>query len=311
MGRLLHGAGWGWCAAALVILLLRWVDRTGPVPTIQALLPVSGWSLLVLLPAAVVGRTWRLAAASALLVIPYAVLAAPWVTGAPLRYAEADLVVVSANLLYGRADLAEVEAAVREHEADALVLLEVDPAAAATVAGGPLGELLPHASGGARSDAGGTLVLTADPHQPLEPPQGTPFDQVPVRVSSPTLGEWTLLGAHPFPPLPLDSGRWRADLRILTDWRAGQPDELPLVIAGDLNASASHPALRQVADGMADAHEVVGAGWVRTWAPAGRWVPGFVHLDHVLVRDLTVVDAGATELTGSDHDLVWARFRLG
>ena len=48
-----------------------------------------------------------------------------------------------------------------------------------------------------------------------------------------------------------------------------QPDGIPLVLAGDFNASADHPGYRQVADGLVDAHRAVGAGWVRTW-PLGR-----------------------------------------
>ena len=46
---------------------------------------------------------------------------------------------------------------------------------------------------------------------------------------------------------------------------------------------------------------------MKTWAEWDHTEPGFVQIDHVLVRGLDVVEAGAWEILGSDHLAVWAR----
>ncbi len=81
-------------------------------------------------------------------------------------------------------------------------------------------------------------------------------------------------------------------------------------MAGDFNASQSHPEFRAMLDGLTDAHRATGGGWVRTW-PQGRRIPPFVQLDHVLGRGVTPVDAGVTAVRGTDHAAVWATMTLG
>lgn len=304
-GRVL---GWLWLAVVAALLVLRFVDLTGPVPMVQSGLPLAGLSLVLLVLIAVLARSWVLGFSAALLGVPFAVLALPWWTGDSEAHRDDDVVVLTANLLYGRAELAEVEEQVERLGVDALVLLEVTEAGERQLAGTGIGELLPHRSGTVREDAGGTLVLTADPHTVLEDPPRSAFEQVPVRVES-AAGEWTLLAAHPHPPQVTTSQQWREDLGWLSLWTQNQSEDVPLVVAGDFNASQAHPAFREVAAGMDDAHRLVGDGWVRSW-PVDGPVPRFVQLDHVLSRGVTVVDAGTTDLDGSDHRSVWARLRL-
>jgi endonuclease/exonuclease/phosphatase (EEP) superfamily protein YafD len=99
-------------------------------------------------------------------------------------------------------------------------------------------------------------------------------------------------------------------LADLEAWRERQSDDLPLVMAGDFNASESHPGFRQVAETTTDAHRAAGQGWVRTWPRGRRLVPEFIQLDHVLVRRLGVVDAGVVHLPDTDHAAVWARLSV-
>nr|WP_281496876.1 endonuclease/exonuclease/phosphatase family protein [Ornithinimicrobium sp. F0845] len=204
--------------------------------------------------------------------------------------------------------MAEIVALVRQYDVDALVLLEATARTGDQVAHGSLSDLLPHVSGQVREDAGGTLVLTAEPHVELpDPPAGT-FTQVAVRVQGAGGdADWTLVAVHPAPPLLTTSDRWRDDLAALQAWVEGHR-EGRLVLAGDFNASQGHPAFRALSDGMVDAHREAGAGWVRTW-PMGSPVPPFIQLDHVLARGFAVQDAGVADLTGSDHRAVWARLR--
>jgi hypothetical protein len=104
---------------------------------------------------------------------------------------------------------------------------------------------------------------------------------------------------HPMPPTDPNLGFWRSALDGLATWAHSQPDGIPLVLAGDFNASADHPGYRQVADGLVDAHRAVGAGWVRTWPLGRRWLPPFVQIDHIRARGLTVTGAGSEVIAGA------------
>jgi endonuclease/exonuclease/phosphatase (EEP) superfamily protein YafD len=295
-----------WWLAAACSLALRWVDGGVLVVAVQCALPVAGASLVLLLAAALWARRWLLTVMTAALLVPMVGLAWPWWVQPELRApSQDDTVVMTSNLLFGAGDLATVEQAVRQHEVDALVLLEVTPASLAAIEDSSLAEALPHRSGGARLDAGGTVVLTAQPHAAVSEGPDFFFDQVVVRVEPESAGgrPWLLFGAHPVPPtLP----QWSAELEALGAWQRAQPRQVPLVMAGDFNASSAHPALRRLQGGLTDAQRRTAPGWVRTW-PRGRLIPAFVQLDHVFVRGWDVVDAGQLGIPGSDHDAVWAR----
>lgn len=296
-----------WWLAVLALFALRWAD-TGAVAVValQCALPVAGASLTLLLAIAMFARRWVIAAMTALLIVPMVWLASPWwfqeqggvVVGARIN-------VMSVNMLYGRADLAALEDAVRERRVDALVLLEITPDAVDRLDASDIPQALPHRSGQARTDAGGTMVLTAMPHQPVADVPDLVFDQVAVEVQGSDGGPdapWLLFGAHPAPPtLP----QWRGDLAALTTWAGRADPQMPLVMAGDFNASSGHPAFRELEADLTDAHRATAAGWVRTW-PSQSVVPAFVQLDHVLASGLQVIDAGTMPIPGSDHDAVWA-----
>src|SRR4029078_9107392 len=107
---------------------------------------------------------------------------------------------------------------------------------------------------------------------------------------------------------------WHQDLDRIHDWQLAQPADQPLLLAGDFNASHSHPAFPTMLDrltaapshpacgtmldGLTDPHRATGGGWVRTW-PQGRRIPPFVQLDHVLGRGVTAVDARLTAVPGA------------
>lgn len=297
--------GGRWLTAWLVVLVcwtaLRWADAPGPAPIAQALLVPVALTLPVLLGVALVRRHWWVAAASLVLGVFLGYVAAPWFGGPRPGRVDGDLVVAAANLQFGAGDLGDVEDLVREQGVDVLVLLEASAATDERLAGSWLEEQLPHRSGVSAEDAGGTLVLTRQPHERLAAPGDTDFDQVVVSVDG-----VTVVGAHTSPPLMLSSARWRTELSLLEQWLSRV--EGPLVVAGDLNASTGHPALRDLmsTNGLLDAHQVGGRGWVRSWH-VGSVVPGFVHIDHVLVRGRPVADAGTARVARTDHLAVWAR----
>lgn len=91
------------------------------------------------------------------------------------------------------------------------------------------------------------------------------------------------------------------------DRRVDQPSQLrfvtglfrsvegPAVLMGDLNVLRDHPILRElVSEGAVDA----------TVGFPGADAPG--RIDHVFVRGLVPVSAGAVNLGASDHPLIWA-----
>ncbi|MGB3187016.1 MAG: endonuclease/exonuclease/phosphatase family protein [Ornithinimicrobium sp.] len=306
MRRAVGVVGAIWLFSAACLLGLRWVDGGVLVVALQCGLPMVGVSLVLLLAVAAIARRWILALATAALLVPMVVLAWPWWLQPDLEPpGEGDIVVLASNLLFGNGDIGMVDQQVRGLDVDALVLLEITPQALQRVEASGIPDALPHRSGAARADAGGTMVFTAAPHESVSDAPNLLFDQVVVQVQP--QGEetepWLLFGAHPVPPtLP----QWSSDLAALHEWEQAQPPSARIVMAGDFNASSGHPAFRRLTEDLTDARRRTAPGWVRTW-PRESVIPAFVQLDHVLVRGTEVIDAGQVRIPGSDHDAVWAR----
>ncbi len=293
----------------LVLVVLRWVDHAAVVPVLQAFFPVAGVVAALLLLVLVLAREWPLAGLASVLLVPFAVLAVAPLVPRTVPAGPDDLVVMSLNLQLGRADTPTVLELVAQRHVDVLVLQEVTAAADRRLERAGIDALLPHAIGQTRESPGGTMVHS---HRPLTEVEGgtepSAFHQPVVRVQT-LAGPVVLRAAHPVPPLPASWERWRHELAALERWRARQPADVPVLLVGDFNASHAHPAFRQVADTMTDAHRAAGRGWVRTW-PRESTLPPFIQLDHVLVRGTGVVDAGVSVVPDTDHAAVWARLSL-
>ena len=294
---------------------LRWIDaaRPGPLAALQSLTPWLVAPLVLVLALAAAARHWRVAmVATALLCVHGALLAPWWIADDPaITVNGPPLTVMAANLQYGLGDAATVVGAVRDLDADVVVLIEATAGGQAALRRAGLDRLLPHVVGRTREDAGGMLIRSRHPFGDGGPPQvpALAFDTLAARVQAPG-GDVLVLGAHPVPPWPLSTVRWHAEVAMLVGWSAQAPRDVPLVVAGDLNGTGDHPVIRRFARaGMADAHEVAGAGRPLTWSRDGGLIPPLLHLDHVLARDLHPVAAGAVDVPGSDHAAVWARLR--
>ena len=87
-------------------------------------------------------------------------------------------------------------------------------------------------------------------------------------------------------------------------------ETLPLIAAGDYNATIWHQELRELLDtGLTDAAEHVGKGLATTWKGAPILE---TPIDHVLVSDeVTVLDVHVGEGRGSDHRPVIADLAVG
>ncbi|WP_052593766.1 endonuclease/exonuclease/phosphatase family protein [Luteipulveratus mongoliensis] len=304
-----------WAVMALLVVagigvFLRWYDGTGRVPVAQSVFPVFGLLAFMLVIATAVMRERRLVVVALVIALLPAILAFRAMRSDTVAAGPRDEVVMASNMEYGAADPATIVATVRERKVTSLVLVEVTPEGWRRLRVAGLGKLLPNMVGTPRAGADGTVICSSRRLKALESAHVPPrFDQPVAEVQAPG-GRYVLRAAHPYPPVPDLVHGWHDQLGELATWRAKQPRDVPLVIAGDFNASSAHPAFRHAAETMTDAHRATGSGWVRTW-PRDRRTPPFVQIDHVLVRKLGVVDAGVVSVPDTDHAAIWARLRIG
>ncbi len=307
-------------AAVLALLALgtalRWVNSPTPalLPALQAIGPlvVPPTAALLLVTAATTRRRRTAIAAGVLLAVHVGLLAPSWIPGpqrAVAGAADDPLVVMSSNLRYGTAETRAVADAVRRQDVDVLVVLELTSAAHDRLRVIGIGRQLPYVLGATREDAGGAAVFSRYPvtrsSGGLTPPSLL-YETPAATVQTPD-GPVVVLAAHPVPPMLRQTRRWHRELTALSAWAAETPSDLPLVLAGDFNATTAHPALRRLgAAGLRNAHLEAGGGPVATWPRFDSGWPAWLHIDHVYVRGLHITGAGTTRIPGSDHDAVWA-----
>lgn len=203
------------------------------------------------------------------------------------------------NLLYGNeANANRFLAALGETPPDVLVLSEVTPEWLRVVqAALPAHQL---ACGTTSDGPFGIALLTTLPYQAAAVfPGGYPWAPgVQARVQGP-FGWVTVFGLHP--PRPGD-GRHNFErdhaLRALGK-RVNQGSE-PVLVLGDLNATATNPALGEFAR-HAELRSAAGWRWLPSWPTYWPW-PLRIAIDHVLVsRDLAVAELRQSAEFGSDH----------
>lgn len=144
------------------------------------------------------------------------------------------------------------------------------------------------------------------------------FGDIPMPVRE---GTWAFLevngrilrvvGMHlvnPILALPWRSVRQRTDqLEALFAWTSSADDDVPLVVAGDMNASPAWPAykkLRQRWDDLVVLQaEKSGAAAERTWGWRPGW-PRLLRIDHVFGQRVTATSVAVEPVRGSDHHAV-------
>lgn len=306
---------WAVLALFAVGFPAQWIDATVPpmLPVLQtvstSLAPVPAFVLLL----AALSRRWRVAAAALMLTVVQCMTLVPWwVAGDRVVAATGDdLVVMAANLQYGRGDPDAVVSHVRGLDVDVLALSEVTPDARDALVAAGLTRDLPHVVDEARVGAGGGMILSRHPlSTDVAPAVPSATYATPAAMVSSPAGEVLVVAAHPVPPWPGDTSLWHAELAAVASWAAAVPDATPLVIAGDLNATLDHPVLRRFGgSGLRDAHREIGHGPVVTFPRTlrgGVTVPPMFQIDHVLSRGVGIADAGTLGIPGSDHAAVWA-----
>ena len=276
------------------------VERGSALLLLVGALPLSLLPAYGVLALAAALRRWRVAAAAAALVAAHLLVVAPAVLAddAPAVPDDAPrLRVVTANLFVLNPEPAAAGRALRALQPDVLVVPELSAEGLAGLRDSGLLEDLPHAVAelGAREETVGLFSRLPLRDPATRSAAGRELPRATVRVGGTDV---RLLAAHPLPPVSVLQDLWRRSLADLA--REVSEVDLPVVVAGDLNADRDHAAFRALLDvGLRDAHDVLGRGLARTW-PSGLPV---LHLDHVLVRGaaLVPVDVREVPVPGSDH----------
>lgn len=207
--------------------------------------------------------------------------------------------VLSLNVLHGAADPEQIAALARS--ADLVVLLEVEPSTDETLDRYGWSEQFPYALGAGDRGVNGSSVYSRFPLSESELLPETTFQQWITTVAVPELGPVRVMGVHPCNPY-CGMTRYGSEHRLIRRIAAEQPQDRPLIIAGDFNAVDDHGAIQELrADGLRSATDVAGAGWLPTY-PANRRFPPLIPIDHVMINDrLTATEVRTVEVADTDH----------
>jgi endonuclease/exonuclease/phosphatase (EEP) superfamily protein YafD len=220
-----------------------------------------------------------------------------------------DLVILTANVLHGRADTGELAALIAREVPHFVVLPE---------AGGdfrdklmPLVDALGYRSWVSTApgvpDGPSVVLLVADRAGDVQVRPATGMRLPHLEATGGILGERRFLAVHT--TAPMGRGRtawWHAELELIGRWcRAA----VPPIVVGDLNATLDHAALRSAMGACRSAAEGTGRGLVGTFpSMLPRWLG--IQIDHVLVPAGSVTTRFTVlDLAGTDHRAVLAGVR--
>ncbi|KAA1424591.1 hypothetical protein FE697_001295 [Mumia zhuanghuii] len=319
MHTVLRLAARGLPVALAVALAMRWLDVTarGTVPAVQALAPL--WVVLTALGVVtvMVVRRWRVLAWYAPAALLAAYVAATTLTHAggavDSRTPGRDFTLASLNADYGEADPAAVVRLVDERRVDALVLLEADADYLAALDAAGMQRLMPfRVHSGRDNPVAGSMILAGEPLAAvIAPAEPGPYEFEQPAADLVVGNRLVRIRAvHPWPPILGGASAWRRQLDHLRIWAGSQPEGVPVVLAGDFNASADHPVFRRLSDGFIDAVDAAGPRLAPTWPRGLSLVPPFVTLDHILSRGARPYVADTFTIEGTDHAGVIARLRV-
>ena len=112
---------------------------------------------------------------------------------------------------------------------------------------------------------------------------------------------------------PVEFPQWRSvrrrsqQLEALFEWTDASDDDVPLIVAGDMNASPRWPAYRRMShrweDLVVDATRNAGRRPQPTWGWRPGW-PRMLRIDHVFGVGVRATDARVEPIPGSDHHAV-------
>lgn len=214
--------------------------------------------------------------------------------------------IMTINLRCLHADLDELRAEVERTGPDVVVLVDVCVHTRAALERAGVGELLPYDywQDTRRSRSGTTSpcwtgVAARGPIKLIATtatvnPQQTVLVQLPEKSLTLIAVDVANLVEAP--------REWAGDLAAVRQAVAAVDEAEPLIVLGDFNAVREHaPMVALRVDGLVDAAEQAGAGWLRTF-PSDWTVPPFLAIDHVLLRGgLGTASISTFRVSGTDH----------
>lgn len=308
-----------WGVWLLVVPGLLWTVvrffglEQGPLVQLVAFTPyVAVWSL-VPLALAVALRRWLAIGAAVVVTLSLFAMVGPRMVGWGDQGDGPVLRVLTANVLAGAGDPAELARLVRENRVDVLLVQEFAPDTLTGLERAGLRELMPYQQLNPVVGTEGSAIYSRLPLTDVGIRRnggGFRFTQAYGTIKPVGAPPVLVESVHPSAPYSLGMvSDWRADLR---NQPRATPDGPVRILAGDFNSTLDHAELRKLlASGYRDAADATGAGLTGTWGPYdGDWIPP-VTLDHVLVdRRIGVRDVSVHRLDGSDHRLVFAELSL-
>lgn len=216
-----------------------------------------------------------------------------------------ELVVMEQNLRFGRANLNDLVNHVAQHRPDLVILTEVTESNQSHLSKA-WRKLLPHQAGRAgldydpqtgRSDGTATMIFSRYPLQVLDRGPAYTVSNVAVRIQVQDQSV-TVIAAHPTNPVQ-SLHQWLADYARLAELCQRHTSE-PLIVAGDLNATAEHLPLRELKARIGLTDAALGQGWQPSF-PA-QWLPPLIQIDHVLAtKQFQATGQQTLRVADTDH----------
>ncbi len=220
-----------------------------------------------------------------------------------------SVTVMSINAHDAKASPADIVAAVRRHQVDVLVVVDLNRYLARDLQKAGLGLELPQSD--IRAVPGGSGLYSRFPiqHQSVPGADDNSLRQATIMLANGASEIPVLFSAvHITSPRPHQVDEWSRTSALVRD--ASRPDT-PAVMLGDFNSTVDHAGFRELlASGLTDAGSAAGQSLVPTW-PIGAGILPFATIDHVLSSPhLRPLWYTTEKIGGSDHAAVLARLSL-
>jgi endonuclease/exonuclease/phosphatase (EEP) superfamily protein YafD len=286
-----------------VARVVAWDGRSLLV-AVNALTPflfLPAWPVAV---GAGLGRRWPLFATAVVVALAHVAFVAPELAArSPLPAAAPGVRAIrlfNANVFFENDRPGGIAEELRSSRPDVVFLQESTPAIVAAIDATGALEELPYRIAAPNNDPSGGLLAA---RWPLLDPEVVELEGRPVllRATVDTEGgPLRLYAVHTVAPFGGGRGPWMAQMRSITD--AVRAERLPVLMAGDFNATWSHQGFGRLLDaGLTDAAAARGRPFQMTWRQKGL-LPPLTRIDHVLTtQGLAVVAIRTGEGRGSDH----------
>ncbi|WP_040526836.1 endonuclease/exonuclease/phosphatase family protein [Gordonia paraffinivorans] len=210
--------------------------------------------------------------------------------------------VVSANLLFGGADIDALEQIVASADADLVSLQEVTPQALQRIRNGTIPRQLPHEFAEPAAYATGTALFSKEPLTDTSVVPDTALRNLQARTDLPGAPGTQVFAMHPAAPLWSNKDHWFHDMGVLAGHLAALLQGRVLAI-GDFNSTWNHATYRKLlTNGLADGTDLAGAGYLPTY-PTDKQIGNhpLVAIDRIIVRGFVTTSMDTHHLPGSDH----------